>query len=400
MKRIIAFIIMILTIPFAFLVGCDKKAENSEDKNAVILASEEKTSIDFDDDNYITWYGRVEHLSKNEVSFNYCATGFEVKFRGTELAITLGTTGFIDADHRIYVSIMVDGETYNPINKYGLEVDNKVIIVKAEQGEHSVRLLKNVETRENIPCSLKALATDGAFLKVNARSERFIEIYGDSITCGYGNIDNKFNGSDKKFGGYSTVTEDTLQAYGYLTAIKLGAECSIMSASGHAILKSAFSDPSLPKDPITIPDMLTRTSYYNATPYVNPRNPQAVVLNCGTNDTTYINNGSSAAEIAQRETNYVNAYIDFISAIRARYPGVKIFICCGMLTAESVMKPALDRVIAGAGGNDITYVSLHNMWYTYDGVYGDIGGDGHPGAKCHADAAEVLSSTIKSVMGW
>jgi len=400
MKKFL-IILIVATFILTALGGCGAKtgADNEEIPSAkeTLAVSDEagKQSISFDDEDYITWFGRVEHGTDGTVAFNYCATGFEVKFRGTRLDITLGTNGFLGAADRNYVSVMVDGAAYNPSNKYGVEMDGKVINVFADSGEHTVKLLKNTETR-NANLSLKGLSTDGVFLKVGERRARFIEIYGDSITCGYGNIDNV----DNKYGSFSMATEDNLQTYGFLTAEKLGAECSIMSASGHAILKSAFSDPSLPKDPITIPEMMTRKSYYNAENYVNPRNPQVVILNCGTNDNTYIQQGSTSAIKQQREDNYVSAYIQFIRDIRTRYHGVKIFICNGMLTEEAQMKPALERVIAGAGGSDITYVSLHNMWYTFGGVYGDIGADGHPGVKCHADAANILSAAIRNVMGW
>ena len=345
------------------------------------LEVEEKEVIGLDETDYITWYGRVVHDQDGSVGFNYASSGFEVKVRATSLTMKFGTVNYADAGSRNYVTVIVDND-YASAKKFGIEMDDKELTIKLDGNLHTVKVLKNTEARP-VQLSLKSLSVNGTFAGVDARPERFIEVYGDSITCGYGIIDTDH------YGNFSTDTEDALKTYAFLTVKELGADWSVMSRSGAAIKQNDWGSSD------TIPNFMVRTGMYNYTPYENPRIPQVVVINAGTNDTTYILNGNTTQPTKQeKEDAYVAAYIRFIEDIRERYDGVKIFICNGMLRAESEMKPALERVIEGAGGDDITYVSLPWM------LNYDIGADGHPGANTHAAAATVLTNAIKNKMGW
>ena len=172
---------------------------------------------------------------------------------------------------------------------------------------------------------LESLSVDGAFLPVTPRTDRFIEFYGDSITCGYGNL------APASTVGFSTKTENGLQTYAYLTSEALGADCSVLSGSGLAVCQSVFSNG------VLIPDLISRASYYNSDAYISARVPQAVVVYGGINDLTYINSASDSDELKARRTAFIEAYTAMLNEITSRYPGVAVFCCCGMYAENNTL---------------------------------------------------------------
>jgi hypothetical protein len=61
-----------------------------------------------------------------------------------------------------------------------------------------------------------------------------IEFYGDSITCGYGNI------APTSWEDFSTSTEDGMQTYAFLTAEALDAECTVLAKSGIPVNQTVY----------------------------------------------------------------------------------------------------------------------------------------------------------------
>lgn len=341
----------------------------------------EKEEISLDDEAFILWYGRTEAYKDGSVGFDYTASGFEVKFRGSRLEMNFTSTEYADEIRRVCLTVITDGEDYRTAPVYALDEENKTLVVEAEEGEHAVRVLKRSEASQS-RVRLASLSSDGVFLRADERSERFIEIYGDSITCGYGNVDSV------QTDDFSTRTEDGLATYGFIAAQTLGAECSILAGSGMAVCRNIWGSE------LKIPDLLARRSYYDPSEYESGRIPQVVVINGGANDNTYISQAAGAEKEARKRA-FIEAYAAFLSALRARYPGVKIICCTNMLNEGETMEYLIGLAINEAGyDEDLVLLSLPS--YVGDGV----GASGHPTYITHEKAAEALANKIKEEMDW
>jgi len=358
------------------LYSCDNTGNSSSD------GVSEKSEISLTEAEFIKWHGRTEVNADGSVSFDYTASGFEVKFRGTALEMQFKSTESSSDVQRVYLTVITDGENYRTAPYYALDSENKTLTVEVEDGVHTVKVLKRSEASQS-RVALTGLSVEGVFLKTDAPKERFIEFYGDSVTCGYGNVDSV------QTDPFSTRTEDGLATYAYIAAQKLNADCSILSGSGMAINMNIWGNE------LKIPHLLGRKSYYNSSAYTADRIPQVVVINGGANDNTYIQQ-VSGSEREARVDAFIAAYAAFINEIRAAYPGVKIICCTNMMGDGGLMEYRIMRAMEEAVYDiDLAVLSLPAL----NGEDG-IGASGHPGYKTHEKAADVLVNKINEEMGW
>ncbi|MBQ2712719.1 MAG: hypothetical protein IJF71_05005 [Clostridia bacterium] len=356
-------VVLLLALVMAlFVCGCNPKSPEIT----------EKAEITLQDADFITWYGRTDVNKDGSVNFDYTASGFEVKFRGTRLSMNFTATAWQSDINRPYVTVITDGENYRTAPYYALDTQNKTLTVEVEEGEHTVRVLKRSEAAMSRVCLNSISVENGVFLRAAERRERFIEVYGSSTTAGYGNVD--CTAEDN----FSTRTEDGLATYGFITAEALNAECSILALSGGAVKTNVWGNED------NIPKLFARATYYNHSPYEPARIPDVVVINAGANDNTYINQ-STGAEKEARKQAFISAYAAFLNDLRAKYPGVKIFCCMNMANEGSTMEYLIGLAINAAGyDTDLVLLSLPS--YIGDGV----GADGHPTYVTHEMAAAVL----------
>ena len=330
---------------------------------------------------FIKWFGRTDKMADGSTGFDYTASGFEVKFKGSKLDVVLQSTNYDDETNRAYVTVIVDGENYREAPHYALDKLRKTISIELDEGEHTVRILKRSEAKWS-RVFLKSIETDGVFLKPDPRREHLIEFYGDSITCGYGSVSSS---TDK----FSTATEDGLAAFAFITAEALGAECSIMSQSGIAINKNIWEAEN------NLPMLVGQSSYYNKNEYSSQRAPDAVVIYGGVNDQPYITSAPTHTEMARRQSAFVDAYSDMIREILEKNPDTVVFCCTGVYGEADYMGTLIKQAIDAVGSDRVVYTVLPAKTAA-DG----IGADGHPTYKTHEKVAASLAGVISSTMGW
>lgn len=330
---------------------------------------------------FIKWFGRTDKMADGSMSFDYTASGFEVKFRGSKLDVVLQSTNYDNETNRAYVTVIVDGENYREAPYYALDKLRKTISLELDEGEHTVKILKRSEAKWS-RVFLKNIETDGVFLKPDARREYLIEFYGDSITCGYGSVSSS---TDK----FSTVTEDGLAAYAFITSEILGAECSIMAQSGIAVNKNIWEAEN------NLPMLVGQASYYNENEYSGQRVPDAVVIYGGVNDRSYILAAPTNAEKSRREQAFIKAYTEMIEEILYRNPQTTVFCCTGVYSEADYMGTLIQQAIDAVESDRVVYTVLPAV-AAEDG----IGADGHPTYKTHEKVAASLAGVISSTMGW
>ena len=375
MKRFTAILLSLCTA--VALSACTPSGPSAQDPDAEIAA------LELSNPDHVARLGRtVFDEAEGMLYFNYTASGFEVRFRGSRLEIDLFATEFASDINRPVVTLMVDGQSPEEGSIWAPMEEVRTIEVEDLDPEriHTVRVQKRSEAAMS-KTALKALRTDGTFIRAGKPAERLIEVYGDSVTCGYGN--RAATASE----GFSTLTEDGLATYAAIAASRTGAELSVLAASGWAIHQNVWANPR------TIPDLLPYADFYSEKLWEG-RSPDVVVIAGGANDNAWIQQASGEEKKA-RAAEFHNKYAQFIGDLRERYPGVRIICCYGMMGEAGSMYENIGLAMEQAGmDEDLSILELPAL-NSVDGI-----GAGHPSAATHARAAELLEARIREMTGW
>ena len=375
MKKVfqIFLCLIISVLPFLGLSACGKEVNPDAEIEVLQINNE----------NHLNLFGRTWYDEERQLMFfNYTASGFEVRFKGSTLTMVFYATNHEDDTKFPIITVFTDGEETETAPFFALNEENKTIEVKdlAENVIHTVKVQKRSESVMS-QSALKSLSTDGVFIKPLQKLERKIEFFGDSVTCGYGN-----RGTTNE--SFKTVIEDGLSTYAAIAARAVNAEYNVLSVSGYAVHKNIWNNPK--NIPILFFETDTaNTDLWNHQSYV----PNLVVINLGANDNTYILQGTTDRQ--QRINEFKEKYVQFIQSIRDKYMHVKILCCYGMMGESGTMATWIGEAAETAGMENLWVLELPKL-NSIDG----IGTDGHPSGKTHERAAIVLQQKIQEIMNW
>lgn len=343
--------------------------------------------------NYVRWFGRTYYDTKSEVFwFNHTCSGFEFSFTGTHAECEIMACLYESERFRPYVAIFLDGEK-NPEKAKIIPLNRKLNYIELadglENGIHRVKVVKITEqTTDNIGssrCGLISLNVDGEFLNFKRETDRKIEFYGDSITCGYGIT----AGCDTEF---STKTENGLLSYAALTSVLLNAEANYVCASGWPLVKNLYNDVYLLKK-------IDKIDFSNDDKWdFSLFTPGVVALNIGTNDSPYIMSlKGNEAETARK--NYLAAYKSLVKTIHRLYPEADIVALWGMMCKEN--EPANDSSWLKIFRElKIEGVKIYPLRLSGLTQYPEHVKMGHPDLFIHKKAALDLAKFISLLKGW
>lgn len=335
----------------------------------------------------LNWYGRHVWEEESEgVFFSQSASGFEVRFHGTELRATIASAwapqNGVGALNPV-LAVAVDGETdprrFGEIVIAETDATEYVLAEALPLGEHTVIVYKKSESAFG-KLWLNGLRTDGSLLKCASSDRLQIEVYGDSITCGYG-VDSDC-APDEPF---STLTENACKTYAYLAARMLDADLSVLSASGWGMKEGLSPNTELPL-------WFDRADIQSDLAWTPSRPADLVIIALGANDNQYILNGGTAAEREKRIADYKAAYAAFLNRIFEAYPKVKVLCVYGFLNEGNVYLPIQELAVEFRAQGKTVY----DLQVTNASEYPPIGLHGHPGFRSHAAAAEEIVSFLES----
>ncbi|MBE6593900.1 MAG: hypothetical protein E7642_07940 [Ruminococcaceae bacterium] len=300
------------------------------------------------------------------VACDFTASGIEFEGVMSE-KVTLS----LSCDRDTYFTVYIDGERVEQrifANKNTTEI---TIANFEDEGEHHIRVLKQTEPQWSL-CVLKELTVCGRLNDAPAKKDKYIEVIGDSITCGYGNL--KIDGVSNS----GALYQDGTQTYAFLAAEALGADASIVGCSGIGIDKgwTDFSES----------DFYPKASFYRdrtGADYNFFRAPDLVIINLGTNDQS---RGST-------EEDFKAGVRELIEFVRDSY-GKDMPV----VWAYNMM---------GNGRFDWTKTVLEEMGgeaaglYSVELTYNNQGGVGHPTLEAHIESSEILTKFIqdKEILG-
>ncbi|KAJ4291752.1 hypothetical protein N0V90_009647 [Kalmusia sp. IMI 367209] len=327
----------------------------------------------------VRYLGRVNPATKE---LTWPGTGLSFTFTGSSATILLdavsGTSSF---------DLRIDGGEPTIVS----DLASKTISTsRLTQGNHTLVLRKRSETGFGT-VTIRNVTTDGKF-GADAVPKRKIEIIGDSITVGYG-LDGTLPCTD------TAVVQDNPKTYGALAAEALGADYSVVAWSGKGLTRN-YASGSPDTSPI-MPQLYTRygaNDADNSYTFPTAATPNAVVINLGTNDFSYLN-----VRQPLNATTYTNAMISFIRSIQKHYSDADFFLLTSPMLSDGYPSTAdaQKTTQTNALKSAITQLNSTKMhlvdWPTQGS---DVGCDYHPNAATHAAGAKLLAAAISTALKW
>lgn len=336
----------------------------------------------------VNWLGRNAYQTATEANYFYfTASGFEVKFFGTELSAEL-VTGVNAVSKQPHLVVLIDGET-NPENGTLIVMDQVkktyALASGLDEGVHTIRVLKRSESIDSLT-GLSKVSTDGYFMDVDPLKERKIEVIAASSSAGFGNLAS--SSSDPK----TTQNSDGLRAYAYLAARMLDAEINIFSASGWPLVKGPWTGNN------NIPQAYEFVNVYSSVDWNHSNyEPDVVLINLGTNDWSYITT-LQTAERAQAIITFEDAYVDFIGRIHELHPQAIIVIVYGLMNETNIYTPTQNAV--SKAQTAYPNLNLFSIQLPSVNAQEGIGSSNHPGLLTHIRAGGVLAESLGVWLDW
>ena len=337
----------------------------------------------------IRYLGRVNPATKE---LSWPGTGVAFTFTGTSASIGLSSVSGTNS-----VDLVIDGGEPTVIsNVAGTSISTPSGL---SQGTHTVVLHKRSEAIFG-SIFLGDITTDGT-LGASVAPARKIEVVGDSISVGYG-----LDGTNPCTN--TAAVEDNPLTYGALAANALGADYSIVAWSGKGLTRNIATGA-----PDTSPLMPELYSRYGANDadgsYTFPAasTPDAVVINLGTNDFSYLGYTATGQSYDARApldpATYTAGMVSFVQSIQTHYPNAHFFLLTSPMlsdyfpTAADAQKTTQTNALKAA----ITQLNSSKMHFVDWPTQGsDVGCDYHPNAATHAAEGKVLASAISAALGW
>ena len=314
----------------------------------------------------------------------------EFTITGKSAAITLAGDSSInnDENYRSRYAVLVDEEIIaddvmstpeKTLTLFDGETSRtaKIKIIHLSEAMNGAIGVKNISVTSNQPVPIypepeKALS---------------IEFIGDSITCAYG-----VEGLSS-YESFKTTTENFMKSYAYLTAQKLDADYSAVSYSGHGIISGYTSSGEINTDSL-IPDcygLTGKLSDYAENWNFETRSHDVVVINLGTNDSSYVTKDPET-----RAQEFINGYMDFLKTVREKNPEAYIICTLGTMGDElyEYVAEAVEQYRTDTGDQRI--MSYHS---TVQNQADGIGSDWHPSAVTQQKSAYVLADKICQALG-
>lgn len=319
-------------------------------------------------------------VNVGEVWLDWSACGVEMTVMGGTVEAQLYGVN-LGEGARVYMGVYIDGvrtKTFyleNGLNWYTLAENlpkNTVSVIQL------VRLTEASMGK----ASLFDLKVTGKLVGRPANKPHKIEWIGDSLTCGYGVLE---EGS----ASFKASTEDVTKTFAWLCSKSLQADISVVGASGYSIAYN-YDGGKEYRMPEVFP-------YYNSisrdvyTPWdYSLFQPDLVVINLGTNDASGWHGSEEGAVLIREKTKA------FLTALRAAYPKATLCWMYGFCTNEygDVLRQTVEQFAATDGNAAYLTVPLQNV------PKNGIGADGHPNVLSNKDCADNLTPKLKKLMNW
>lgn len=336
----------------------------------------------------VRWVGRVDTSDPDAIRFAWQGSGFIAYVSGDEVAVTLRTEG----TDTVYFQPVVDGVAGERFNVDQGADRTITLATNLGAGMHVVELYRETEGYYGVSTFLGFAS--GNPMGAPPSSGRMLEVVGDSISAGYGNLGVELHPDWVANPACHWTAENSswYLTYAALAGRALGADVSTIARSGFGMYRDLAGNT----------QGVLSSVYHNTLgfesdpPWSFEAQVDAVVINLGTNDWS----GGGDPGMA-----YETAYLEFIAELRSLYPEAWIFLSIGSMLNEpdlSQVTAHLDNIVAQVQSDGDQQISAFDFGSQDLGPDGSIpsGCDWHPSAQEHARMAGVLEGELKSKLGW
>lgn len=233
-----------------------------------------------------------------------------------------------------------------------------------------VRIFKETQPITDDPLHrlevVEVTGTGGELLPVPPRP-LFLEFIGDSLTSGEG-----LAGAREETDWISPFFSAS-RSWARRTADLLQADFRAVSQSGWGVCSGWDGDAAHAIPP-----------WYEKTRPLRDREPDAIVINLGTNDASAIQSGLGPVG----PEGFEEGALAFLRQLRAEHPAARLVWVYGML--DDPLRPQLERAVRRFG--DAWYLPLPAV------TAETMGSRQHPGPLCHMAAAETTVEFLKTIL--
>lgn len=327
----------------------------------------------------ITFTGRVQRLANGGVRYDWTGVYMQTEFTGSRIAAVLSDEG------TSFHNVFIDGKLVKKIKVSGKEPQTILLANHlAARKKHTLKLQKCTEGEYGCTTVKELLVDKGATLAAVKPKQRFIEVIGDSYTCGFGTE------SDSANDPFKLETENCDKAYACIIARYFNADYALVAHSGQGMVRHWGDSVQVSKD--NMPERWTRifdvhdTDAYDYKAYT----PQLVMINLGTNDFSTI--------ICPSIDQYVGAYVKLIESVKARYGAGVSVLCITPHSASAYLKAALNQLRDRTLNMDKVHMA-NSLDLTVANTT-DLGACWHPNYRGQCKIAMALIPQISTIMGW
>ncbi len=311
--------------------------------------------------------GRFDLRDPEAPRFAWPGSALRTRFRGTGIAIEL------EEEQSNHYQVEIDVREPSALVTHGGRAVYE-LASGLEAGEHDLTITRRTEGTFGVT-RFHGLA--GAELVATPPPARWIEVIGDSITCGYGVL-----GEGPRC-DFSAETEAEPFAWGALAARALGAVHTTIAYSGKGVSRNVSNDhgPLMPElFHRTLPDEPGSEWGFHS-------QPAAVVVNLGTNDFVDGHPGPI----------FVDALGAFLAQIREHYPAAKIVVASSPMLRGTYRIWEVDALLVAVAvaGPGVSYLDLAPP--APDEGYGC---DYHPSAATQQRMADTVADELRALLGW
>ncbi len=317
--------------------------------------------------------GRTAAVTSGAAQYSWPGVYIQARFTGTQASMTAS-----NATGNNRITVVVDGGTPKIIAMAAGQ-SNVSLAAGLAGGTHDILVWRNTEASPGGTTTFNGLTSfgaGGALLAPAPAPSRRIEVVGDSLSVGAGVL-----GDSTCAGGIDAYTDNFL-AYGSIAARAVSADVVTVAYSGIGVYRNygettpTSASLTMPKRyPYAIPD----TVAWDFAMY----QPQAVVINLGTNDFGAGDPG----------TPYETAYVSFVQSIRGKYPNAS-FILIDMYGGTRLTR--VNNVVSAlkaSGESKVEVLSLNS-------VQNNLGCNQHPNTAGQQAMGMSLAARLRALLGW
>ncbi len=324
----------------------------------------------------VRWIGRVDASNPSAVKFAWSGTGFVATVTGTTISVMLQSES-----SAAFFQPVIDGTPGMRFQVASGAVQKVTLGSGLSAGNHVVELYRDTEGMYGD--TIFSGFVDGTLGAPPAASGRLIEVVGDSISAGYGNLGAEVHPPYDNTCSFTLDTEAAYQAYDSVLGRSLQAEVSIIARSGWGMYRDLNGDTSNVLSSVYADTVGTQSS----PTWDFARKADAVIIDLGTNDSAQGDPGQP----------YEDAYVAFLHSVRGHYPDAWIFLTLGPMTSDPTltqMRTHLTNVVSTFGDAKVQAIDMATQDTSMTGC------DYHPDVAEDATMAGMLAPTIKTKLGW